>query len=92
MNKQELIKSVSDKTGISKSDTQAVIDAFIHTVELECKDGNEVRLLGFGTFSAKRVAERTGRNPQTGETVVVAAHTQPKFSPGSHFKELVNSK
>ena len=89
MNKQELVDKVAKKAGVSKKDTQAVIDAVTGTVMDAVKSGNKVTLVGFGTFSSVKRAARNGRNPQTGKTIKIAARKAPKFTAGKNFKEKV---
>jgi DNA-binding protein HU-beta len=89
MNKQELIDKVAKKAGISKKDTQAVIDATTETIMDVVKKGDKVTLVGFGSFSSVKRAARNGRNPQTGKTIKIPARKAPKFSAGKSFKEKV---
>ena len=89
MNRTELIDQLAAATGHTKKDADAFLSAFIETVQSETAKGNDVTLIGFGAFSAMKVAARTGRNPQTGEAMKIAATTRPKFSPGAKFKAAV---
>lgn len=89
MNKAELITAVSEEAEVSKTDTKKVIDAFVKTVSDAMKNGDSVQLTGFGTFEVTERSARTGRNPQTGETVQIAACKTPKFKAGKTLKELV---
>jgi DNA-binding protein HU-beta len=91
MNKQDLIDQVSASTGDSKSSTAEAIDAILDAVTKAVTDGDTVQLIGFGSFSSGERAERTGRNPTTGETITIAASKTVKFSAGKAFKEAVNS-
>ena len=90
MNKAELIDAVADSTGLSRNDaitaTEAVLDAIISTLG----KGDQVGLVGFGTFSVRERAARTGRNPQTGETIQIKASKSPGFKAGKAFKDAVN--
>lgn len=90
MNKVELIAAMAEQAGISKKDAEAALKAFIDTVENELKDGGKVQLVGFGTFEVSKRAARTGRNPQTGETMEITASKTPRFKAGKAFKDLLN--
>jgi DNA-binding protein HU-beta len=89
MNKQELIDKVAKKAGISKKDTQTVIDTTIEAIVEAVKKGDKVTLVGFGSFSSVKRTARNGRNPQTGKTIKIPARKAPKFSAGKSFKEKV---
>ena len=92
MNKTELVAAVAAKTGLTKKDTEATINAFVATVEKELtkKDG-KVQLIGFGTFEVKARKARTGRNPQKpGEVIKIPASKAPVFKAGKAFKDAVN--
>ena len=89
MNKKELVKEISKKTKVSQKSAAAIIAATLDTIEKTVKKGNKVTLVGFGTFEARKRAARTGRNPQTGATLKIAAKKVPAFSAGKKFKELV---
>ncbi len=90
MNKQDLVNTVSEKTGLSKKDTQATIDAFVKAVEEALVNGEKVQLIGFGTFEVREQQERMGKNPQTGESVKIAACKKPAFKAGKALKDAVN--
>ena len=90
MNKQELISKAAEKAGISRKDAEAALNALVEVVTEAMKAGDEVRLIGFGTFSAPMRAERTVRVPGTGETKTLPAQRVPKFKPGKGLKEAVN--
>lgn len=90
MNKTELVAAVADKAGITKKDAEAVVAAFTDTVTSELKKGEKVQLVGFGTFEVTERAARTGRNPQTGKEMKIAASKAPKFKPGKAFKDAIN--
>ena len=92
MNKQDLISSVADSSGLSKSDAGRAVEAVFDSVTSELKGGGEVRLVGFGTFSTSQRKASTGRNPRTGETMQIKASTQPKFKAGKGLKDAVNNK
>lgn len=90
MNKTELIDQIANKVDISKSTTSKVIDAFIDTIKETIRNGNNVTLIGFGTFETSVRAERNGRNPRTGEIMKIKQSRVPKFRPGKGLKEAVN--
>ena len=90
MTKTELIGAIAENTGVSKRDTRAVVDELFQVVENEVAAGNNVGIIGFGTFGIRNRAERSGRNPQTGDAITIAAHKAPHFKPGKAFKEAVN--
>ncbi len=89
MNKEELVKAVATSTKLSQKATSEVIAATIETIQKTVSKGKKVTLVGFGTFEARKRAARTGRNPQTGKEIKIAAKTVPAFSAGKKFKELV---
>jgi DNA-binding protein HU-beta len=89
MNKAELIDALAEKTGQTKADLTRTLDALLDTIEERVAAGDKVQLLGFGTFEPQQRAARTGRNPQTGESLEIAASTAPKFSAGKAFKDRV---
>ncbi len=90
MNKQDLISSVADSSGLSKGDAGRAVEAVFDSISSELKSGGEVRLVGFGTFSTTKRKASTGRNPRTGETMQIKASTQPKFKAGKGLKDSVN--
>ena len=90
MNKTEFIAAVADKAELSKKDAEKAIKAFTETVADELKKGEKVQLVGFGTFEISERAEREGRNPQTGETMTIAASKNVKFKAGKALKDSVN--
>jgi DNA-binding protein HU-beta len=89
MNKQELIDKVAKKSGLTKKDTQAVIEATVEAIMEAVKKGDKVALVGFGSFSQIKRAARKGRNPQTGKEITIAARKSPKFTAGKVFKDKV---
>ena len=89
MNREELVAEIAKSAKVTKKDAADVLTATIETIEATVKKGNKVTLVGFGTFEARRRAARTGRNPQTGATLKIAAKTVPAWSAGKKFKELV---
>lgn len=90
MNKQELIEQVAAKAGVSKLATQELIDAVLETITKTVAAGDGVQLIGFGSFGSGERAARVGRNPQTGETLEIAATKTVKFTAGKSFKDAVN--
>ena len=89
MNKEELVKEVAKKTKIAQKDIGEVIVATLETIEKTVAKGDKVTLIGFGTFESRKRAARTGRNPQTGATLKIAAKKVPAFSAGKKFKDIV---
>ena len=87
MNKTELVAAMAEQTQLSKKDAEA---AFIDVVSEEMKKGEKVQLVGFGTFEVSERAAREGRNPATGESMVIKASKAPKFKAGKALKDLVN--
>ena len=91
MNKTELIDAMATKTGLTKKNAEVALNAFIETVSEELVKGEKVSLVGFGTFEVSERAAREGRNPQTGETMKIAASKAPKFKAGKGLKDQVNA-
>ena len=91
MNKTELVAAVAEQADISKKDAEKVLKAFVDVVTEEMKKGDKVQLVGFGTFEVSERAAREGRNPQTGETMTIAASKAPKFKAGKALKDMVNA-
>ena len=89
MNKEELVKEISKKSKVSQKVAGDVLAAILETVEKTVSKGKKVTLVGFGTFEPRKRSARTGRNPQTGAAIKIAAKTVPAFSAGKKFKELV---
>lgn len=90
MNKAELVAAIAEKTELSKKDSEKALKAFIDVVTEELKKGEKVQLVGFGTFETSKRAARTGRNPQTGEEMQIAASVAPKFKAGKALKDAMN--
>lgn len=90
MNKNELIAAVSDNSELSKADSAKAVDGIIEAITSALQGGDEVRLVGFGTFSVSQRAATTGRNPRTGEAIQIKASKQPKFKAGKALKTAVN--
>lgn len=89
MNKAQLIEKVAEETGLTKSQTEKLLDVTMDNIKKAVKKGDEVKLVGFGTFTKAKRKARTGRNPQTGKTIKIPATNFPKFRPGAEFKALV---
>ncbi len=90
MNKNEFIDRVADLADLSKADAARAVDAVLDGITEALKKGDDVRIVGFGTFSAVKRKAREGRNPRTGETIQIKASIQPKFSPGKGLKDALN--
>jgi DNA-binding protein HU-beta len=90
MNKSELIDAVASGTGLSRTDATNATDALLDSIVGALKAGDQVTLVGFGTFSVRARAARSGRNPQTGETIQIKASNSPGFKAGKAFKDAVN--
>ena len=92
MNKEELVQEISKKAKVTQKEATEVLNSLVETVQKTVAKGEKVTLVGFGTFEARKRAARTGRNPQTGKEIKIAAKTVPAFSAGKKFKEAVNGK
>lgn len=90
MNKQDLIGAVAEASGLSKTDAGKAVESVFESVTAALKKGDEVRLVGFGTFSVSKRKASTGRNPRTGEAMTIKASSQPKFKAGKGLKDAVN--
>lgn len=91
MNKQEFVAVVAEKTGLTKTDAEKAVNAFMDGVLDATAQGDSVVLTGFGTFSVAERAARTGKNPRTGETVAIAAKKVPKFKAGKKLKDAAEA-
>lgn len=89
MNKTELVALMADKAGISKKDADKALAAFLDTVAEELKKGEKIQLVGFGTFEVRERAARTGINPQTKQTIEIAASKNPVFKAGKALKDAI---
>ncbi len=89
MNKSEFIDAIAAKSGMPKTQVAKFVDAYNETVVETLAKGDDVRLIGFGTFAISQRAARTGRNPQTGAPIKIAASKAPKFSAGAQFRAAV---
>ncbi len=90
MNKSELIEAIAASADIPKAAASRALDAMVESVTESLKQGDTVSLVGFGTFSVKERAARTGRNPQTGEPIQISAAKVPAFKAGKALKDAVN--
>lgn len=90
MNKAELIDAIADSADLSKASASRALDAVIDSVTNALKSGDQVSLVGFGTFAVKERSARTGRNPQTGQPIEIAAAKVPGFKAGKALKDAVN--
>ncbi len=92
MNKNELIAEVANTAGVSRPDAGRALDVVIDSISASLTKGNEVRLVGFGTFSVAHRRATQGRNPRTGEPIKIKASKRPKFKAGKALKESVNHR
>jgi DNA-binding protein HU-beta len=90
MNKAQLVEHLASEVNITKADCERVIDCTLETIRKAIKKGDDVTLVGFGTFTRAKRKARTGRNPQTGEAIKIPATTVPKFRVGKAFKDFLN--
>lgn len=90
MNKAQLIEKLSDKTNLTKVQSETVLDAALEIIQKTVAKGDDVKLVGFGTFSRMRRKSRLGRNPKTGAPVEIPGSLVPRFKPGKEFKAKVN--
>lgn len=90
MNKNDLISAVADSSGLTRNDATKAVEGVFGAISGSLTRGEEVRLVGFGTFSVARRKASTGRNPRTGEPMLIKASNQPKFKAGKGLKEAVN--
>ena len=90
MQKSDLVEKIASDAGISKAAADRALKSLLDSVTQALKKGDRVSLVGFGTFSVSKRGARTGRNPQTGETISIKASKAPKFSAGKSLKDAVN--
>jgi DNA-binding protein HU-beta len=90
VNKTDLINAIADKAELSKADAGRAIEAFFEVVKKSLKKGEDVSVVGFGTFTVRKRAARTGRNPRTNETIKIKASKVPAFKAGKGLKDAVN--
>ncbi|MDR0614536.1 MAG: HU family DNA-binding protein [Lactobacillales bacterium] len=89
MNKSNLVDAIAEKTGLTKKDSAAAVDATFKTIQESLTKGEKVQLIGFGNFEVRQRAERKGRNPQTKEEIIIPASKTPAFKAGKALKEAV---
>lgn len=89
MNKTEFVAAIAEKTGVAKKDVDAVVGSLTDVIAEATSKGDSVQLIGFGTFALKERAARDGRNPQTGETIKIAASRSVGFKPGKKLKDAL---
>lgn len=92
MTKSELVAEISRISGLTKVDSEKALDAFMQSVETALKNGDEIKLVGFGTFLTTKKEATVGRNPKTGETMNIPARIVPKFRAGKQLKDSVDCK
>ena len=92
MNKTELVENVAESAGLTKTQAEAAINAFVETITDGLKAGDKITLKGFGTFEVRQREAREGRNPRTGETMTIAASKAPAFKASSALKNVINGK
>lgn len=90
MNKAKLIDSVASAANLSKAEAGRAVDAVVGAITSALSDGEQVSVVGFGTFSVKHRSARSGRNPRTGETIQIAASNVPGFKAGKALRDAVN--
>lgn len=90
MNKAELVAEIAKNTSLTKVDSERAVEAFLDTIAAALKKGDEVRLVGFGTFSVTKRPASTGRNPRTGAEIKIPASKQPKFKASKGLKDALN--
>jgi len=89
MNKAQLVESIAERSQLTKTQAEAALNALVESVTQTLKNGEAVTLVGFGTFEARNRAGRTGRNPKTGEDIVIPATIVPAFKPGKALKDAL---
>lgn len=89
MNKAQLIEKIATETKVSKAQAEMILDSAIENIKKSVKKGDDVKLVGFGTFTKAKRKARTGRNPQTGKAIKIPAAFTPKFRAGAEFKSMV---
>ena len=90
MNKTEFVDAVAEKADVQKSDAAKIVDSMVDVIGDALKKGDQITLIGFGTFLVSKREARKGRNPRTGEEIQIAASNVPRFKPGKALKESVN--
>ena len=89
MNKQQLIEKIAGETNMTKAQNELLLNCAFDNIKKAVKKGDDVKLVGFGTFTKAKRKARTGRNPQTGKAIKIPATWAPKFRPGAEFKAIV---
>ena len=92
MNKFELISAISEKTKMSKTQVETLLNSTNDVIQKTVSKGEEVKIVGFGSFQKQSRKAKTGRNPKTGETHIIPECYIPRFKPGKDFKELISKK
>lgn len=90
MNKTEFVDAVAERADVPKSDAAKIVDALVDVVGEQLKSGEQITLVGFGTFLVSKREARKGRNPRTGEEIDIPASNVPRFKPGKALKETIN--
>ena len=90
MNKGEFVGAVADAAEMTKADAERAVEAMFKVVKKALKSGDSISLVGFGTFSVRKSAARTGRNPRTGDTIKIKASKVPAFKAGKGLKDAIN--
>ena len=90
MNKNDLISTVAEKSGLSKKDATSAVEALFTSISEGLEKGEKIQLVGFGNFEVRERSERKGRNPQTGKEMTIPASKVPAFKPGKQLKDVVN--
>jgi DNA-binding protein HU-beta len=88
VNKADLVNKVAEKSGLKKKEAEMAVNSVFECIEDALREGDKVQVIGFGTFETRSRSARSGRNPQTGETIEIPAATIPAFKPGNKLKEL----
>jgi DNA-binding protein HU-beta len=89
MNKTDLVSNIAKKSGFSKKDVESILNGFVGEVTEALSTGDKVQLIGFGTFETRKRSGRTGRNPQTGQTITIPESNVPAFKAGNKLKDAV---
>jgi len=89
MNKAQLIDAIAEKAGLTKADAKKSLDAFVEATSDALKNGDRVALIGFGSFSVSSRSARTGRNPQSGQTITIPEKKVVKFKPGAELADTI---
>jgi DNA-binding protein HU-beta len=90
MNKTEFVDAVAERADVQKSDAAKIVDSLVEVIGEQLKKGDQITLVGFGTFLVSKREARKGRNPRTGEEIQIAASNVPRFKPGKALKESIN--